>query len=182
MRRGLVNVLLFIYLALLPIGFNYGWLFQVGNRHASKTLLFCVSPLFLWQLGTWEWGSDVCAFLHVSVHLPASLNTHLSGCIWTHVVIDEHFFCVCMLARCHVCARLDPSCFPGTAAAGLDWCVTQDCTLKGREAWADVVLLVYQMGLYDEKSIIPHTGISSISCELQSHSQHFIVGNNLFIF
>lgn len=26
---------------------------------------------------------------------------------------------------------------------------------KGREAWTDVVLLVYQMGLYDEKSIIP---------------------------
>lgn len=34
-----MNALLFIYLALLPIGFNYGWLFQVRNRHASKTEL-----------------------------------------------------------------------------------------------------------------------------------------------
>lgn len=49
---------------------------------------------------------------------------------------------------------------------------------KGREAWTDVVLLVYQMGLYDEKSIIP------IQASLPSLVLHkaiqFIARNNLF--
>ena len=50
-----MNTLQFIYLALLPIGFNYGWLFQVRNRHASKTelasLCFTIVSVGLLHMG-----------------------------------------------------------------------------------------------------------------------------------
>lgn len=66
----------------------------------------------------------------------ASLFIHLSICICTHIfVIDEHFV-VCVCVRMLACAlpcmcRTGLPYFPGTAAIGLDWCVTQAGTLKG---------------------------------------------------
>lgn len=53
---------------------------------------------------------------------------------------------------------------------------------KGREAWTDVVFLVYQMGLYDEKSIIPiQASLPSLVHYKAIHS-FFIARNNLFFF
>lgn len=54
---------------------------------------------------------------------------------------------------------------------------------KGREAWTDVVLLVYQMGLYDEKSVIPiQASLPSLVHYKAIHSFFFIARNNLFFF
>lgn len=139
MRRGLVNALLFIYLALLPIGFNYGWLFQVRNRHASKTEMSFLffRHCFCWDFVHWGMGAGGCMCVCVSAcvksfFLCASLFLHLSICMCTHTfVIDEHLF-VCVLACALPCmCRIALSYFPSTAATGLDWCVTQAGTLKG---------------------------------------------------
>lgn len=56
---------------------------------------------------------------------------------------------------------------------------------KGREAWTDVVLLVHQMGLYDEKSIIPIQ--ASLPSPVHNKALHsffffFIARNNLFLY
>lgn len=125
---------------------------------------FCVLPLFLWDFAHGGKGVHMCVFVCVksfcvSVLHALSLFIHLSICMCTHTfVIDEHFS-VCMCAHVsvyfamyvqnwsalfsrHSCNRTGLMCNPSRH-------------FKGREAWTDVVLLVYQMGLYDEKSIIP---------------------------
>lgn len=153
-----MNTLLFIYLTLLPIGFNYGWLFQVGNRHASKIKLSFLCFTIV-SLGFGAWGHGVLLSFFLSVCLSSCPHSfHLS--MWTPshpLVIDEHFIvgmfvhvCVCFMyeQRClalfslHSCSRNGLMCNPSRH-------------FKGHEAWTDVVLLVYQMGLNDEKSVIP---------------------------
>lgn len=78
-------------------------------------------------------------------------------------VIDKYFFaCVCGV-HVGVCAW---PCMRGMGLRIFFFLPRHSCNwaglmcnpsrhFKGRKAWTDVVLLVYQMGLYDEKSIIP---------------------------
>lgn len=65
--------------------------------------------------------------------------------------------CVCAEPGCrvsrHSCSRTGLMCNPSRH-------------FKGRGAWADVVLLVYQMGLYDEKSVI------LVQASLSSHARY----------
>lgn len=158
MRRGLENALLFIYLALLPIGFNYGRLFQVRTSLLQKqNCPFCLLPLFLWD--SVHWG---CSCIYVSVvcgiSVRSSIRLHPSvyfcmhphfGNWWefVHVHVSGVPRHVWLELRCHYFSR--HSC---------NWTglmCNPSRHFKGRGAWTDVVLLVYQMGLYDEKSVIP---------------------------
>lgn len=118
-----MNTLLFIYLALLPIGFNYGWLFQVRNRRASKTeLSFLCFTIVSVGLCTWGQGGTyvfvyvcvcVCvkSFCQSVLHSLSSLSPCSSICLFACVhtlfffffVIDEHFS-VCVHVRFMLCA------------------------------------------------------------------------------
>ena len=154
MRRGLVSTLLFIYLALLPIGFNYGWLFQVRNRHASKTELSFLCFTIV-SVGLCTWGQEgVCVCVCVCVCVrerkreismsaysfspPSCSSICLFAYVLTVLQLMSTFgvfllrLSVCMLACALPCmCRTTLPYFPGTAAIGLDWCVTQAGTLKG---------------------------------------------------
>lgn len=83
-----MNALLLIYLALLPIGFNYGWLFQVRNRRASKTELSFLCFTIV-SVGLCSWGQGgtyvcvcVCEIL-LCVRPTRSLPVHPS--VYLHV-------------------------------------------------------------------------------------------------
>lgn len=100
---------------------------------------FCDPPLFCETL---HMGQG-CAWVSV-FHFP-SLFIHLCICMSAHIFAAHEHFLVWMfvlLFSRHSCNMPGLMCNPSQH-------------FKGREAWTDVVLLVHQMGLYDEKSIIP---------------------------
>ena len=100
----------------------------------------------------------VCLFLQSTF-----LFIHLSICICAHSsAIDEHFRCVPPASVCvHVslCFAMYVQNYSALFSRhSCNWTglmCNPSRHFKGREAWTDVVLLVYQMGLYDEKSVIP---------------------------
>lgn len=98
--------------------------------------------------------------------------------LWANVCV-----CVCVCIAMYDANEAFWLIFPGTAAPGLDWCVTQAGTLKGREAWTDVVLRVDQMGLYDEKSIIPiQASLMHYKDRLFIHRLLFLIAGNTGVF
>lgn len=119
---------------------------------------FCVLPLFLWDFANGGKGVHVCVSVCLSFTLPPCSSICLFACVHTFYAIDEHFF-VCMCAHVSAClttyVQIWSALFSRHSCNWTGLMCNPSRRFKGREAWTDVVLLVYQMGLYDEKSIIP---------------------------
>ena len=89
--------------------------------------------------------------------------------------------CVCMLACVSIYVPNWSALFSRHSCNRTGLMCNPSRHFKGRKAWTDVVLLVYQMGLYDEKSIIPiQASLPSLEHYKAIHSFFFIARNNLF--
>lgn len=71
------------------------------------------------------------------------------------ISLPVHVVCTSACALGHVCVEWVCVIFPRHSCNWAGLMCNPSRHFKGRKAWTDVVLLVYQMGLYDEKSIIP---------------------------
>lgn len=89
--------------------------------------------------------------------------------------------CMSACALGHVCVEWACVIFPRHSCNWAGLMCNPSRHFKGRKAWTDVVLLVYQMGLYDEKSIIPiQASLPSLVHYKDLHSFFFSRRNNLF--